>query len=182
MTKKQTVRTSRLRRVPKGYKPVTIYTDGSWKQKLNAGGYAALLTYGPHWKMIYSSESPTTISRMELSAVLNALKELTEPCCVTIVSDSTYTCNCINRWIKDWKRRNWITWKGSPVANLDLIRAIDDLMQVHKVIAIWVKSHTGKKDVDSIGNDLVDYYAQHSADTHHKTNKNSSSYANKKQN
>lgn len=175
--KRQQVRTSKKRRNDKGLKEVTIYTDGSWKSKANAGGYAALMIHGPCWKVIYSSESPTTISRMELSAVINSLKELTEPCLVTIISDSTYTCNCINTWIKSWKRRNWIAWSGKPVANADLIRDLDALMNIHSVKAVWVKAHTGKQDEDSICNDLVDFYAQRSADDHHKANKSDPSYA-----
>ena len=164
--KRAAVRTSKRRINKDKLKEVVIYTDGSWKKQVGAGGYAALLTYGPHWKVVYASESPTTISRMELSAVITALKELTEPCCVTIVSDSTYTCNTINTWIAGWKKRNWISWGGTPVANLDLIREIDRLMGIHKVKAAWVKSHTGKKDDDSVCNDIVDYFAQWSADHH----------------
>lgn len=148
-------------------KKVEIYTDGSWKRGIGAGGWSAMLIYWPHWKLITSSESPTTISRMELLAVINALENLTEPCEVKLVSDSSYVVGCVNDWIRQWKRHGWINHSGKPVANLDLIMRLHALLEIHRVRATWVKAHTDRTDKHSNANRIVDYFAQKSADDHH---------------
>lgn len=148
-------------------KQVELYTDGSWKRGIAAGGWSSMLVYWPHWKLITSSESPTTISRMELLAVISGLESLTEPCDVKLVSDSAYVVGCVNEWIRLWKKNNWITKNKTPVANLDLIKRLSDLLETHNVKAIWVKAHTDRKDKHSTANRIVDYFAQKSASEHH---------------
>ena len=148
-------------------KQVELYTDGSWKRGIAAGGWSSMLVYWPHWKLITSSESPTTISRMELLAVISGLESLTEPCDVKLVSDSAYVVGCVNEWIRLWKKNNWITKNKTPVANLDLIKRLSDLLETHNVKATWVKAHTNRKDKHSIANRIVDYFAQKSASEHH---------------
>ena len=148
-------------------KQVELYTDGSWKRGIAAGGWSSMLVYWPHWKLITSSESPTTISRMELLAVISGLESLTEPCDVKLVSDSAYVVGCVNEWIRIWKKNNWITKNKTPVANLDLIKRLSDLLETHNVKATWVKAHTNRKDKHSIANRIVDYFAQKSASEHH---------------
>jgi len=143
---------------------VVIYTDGSWKNAVHAGGWSALLTYNDEWKLIGNGAVETTINRMELSAVIQALKCLKEPCKVQVVSDSQLTVNIINQFIYGWRKKNFISAKGTPVMNLDLIKELDSLMKVHTVKAQWVKSHTGFKDPLSKANDLCDYWAQEMAD------------------
>lgn len=139
---------------------VTIYSDGSYKKKYNAGGWACLLTCGPHWRMIADGEREITISRAELTAVLKALQQLTCPCEVEIFSDSTYTVNCINKWIAAWEENNWRTQTKEPVANQDLLFQIRDMMRVHMIRAHWVKSHTKRKGEHYLGNAVVDCWAQ----------------------
>lgn len=143
---------------------VVIYTDGSWKEKFKAGGWSALLTCGEHWKLISCGQVETTINRMELSAVLESLKILKEPCEVLIISDSQLTVNIINQFVYIWPKKNFVSSKGTPVVNQDLIKPLIELMKVHKVKAKWVKSHTGFKDEMSVANDICDYWAQHMSD------------------
>ena len=139
---------------------VTLYTDGSWKKKYQAGGYACLMVCGPHWKIIANGEQNTTISRAELSAVLIGLQSLTEPCNVTIYSDSQYTVNAINKWIAAWDKNGWKTVARDPVANQDLLIPIRNEMLRHDVTAVWIKAHTNRKGIHYLGNACVDVFAQ----------------------
>lgn len=158
-----------MRKHDQRLKSVELFTDGSWKGKLNAGGWTSLLVCWPHWKLVTSSEQDTTISRMELTGVIHGLEELTEPCNVKVIADSKLVVNTINGWIYGWKKNNWTTKGGTPVANLDLVKRLYQLMQVHNVRAEWVKAHTFRKDYKSSANRICDYYAQKSADDHHKS-------------
>lgn len=148
---------------------VTIYTDGSWKHQVQAGGWCALLIWKDQWKMVTDAQYHTTINRMELSAVINALNLLKVPCDVTVISDSQLTVNTINYFIKLWKKNNFISSKGKEIANRDLIDQLVVLMDKHHVKAKWVKAHTGQKDPMSLANDVCDYFAQKSVDKLAKT-------------
>lgn len=140
---------------------VTIYTDGSYRGSLRAGGYAAFLTdeYG-HCMLVGDGMMNTTISRMELSAMVAGLSVLVDGCNVTLISDSQYACNVVNKWLKPWMKNNYRKQDGSPVANLDLIQLLmHHISRMKKVKAVWIKAHTGYSDEQSIGNDLCDYTA-----------------------
>lgn len=145
-------------------KQVTIYTDGSWKKRQQAGGWACLLSYNDDWKLIASGEGSTTISRVELTAVLVGLQQLTEPCNVTIYSDSMYCVNCINSWIKRWSVEGWITKSGKAVAHQDLLIPIRNMMNYHSVNAKWIKSHTNNTGIHYQGNAIADVFAQYGSD------------------
>lgn len=140
---------------------VTIYTDGSYRGSLRAGGYAAFITdaYG-HCLLVGDGMVGTTISRMELSAMMVGLSYLVDGCDVTLISDSMYACNVVNKWLKNWDRHNYIKVDGSAVANQDILQdLLMHIRRMHKVKAVWIKSHTGYTDEQSLGNDLCDYAA-----------------------
>jgi len=152
--------------------PVTIYTDGSWLNKHHAGGWSALMVAGPHWRVIYDGVLDTTVNRMELMAVLVGLQQLTEPCVVTIFADSKLTVNIINDWIERWEANGYITSTKQPVANQDLIKQLPPLLKKHRVVAVWVRAHTRRKDTNSLGNAVVDQFAQRAARLTHYHNHN----------
>lgn len=140
---------------------ITIYTDGSYRGKLRTGGYAAFITdeYG-HYMLVGDGLRDTTISRMELSAMLAGLFYLQDGCDVTIISDSQYACNIVNNWLSVWVKNNYIKKDGSSVSNQDILSMLEfHISRMNKVQAVWVKSHTGYSDVQSLGNDLCDYAA-----------------------
>ena len=139
---------------------VTLYTDGSWKKGYMAGGWACLMTCGPHIKLIADGEQNTTNNRQELTAILRGLQNLVCPCAVTIISDSQYAVNCINKWIAGWDRNGWKNSDGDPVSNIDILVQIKDLMKIHQVRAKWIKAHTNRKGIDYLGNATVDTFAQ----------------------
>jgi ribonuclease HI len=98
-------------------KEVTIYTDGACSGNPGPGGWAAVLFYGEHRKEISGGERSTTNNRMELTAVIKALKALKEPCRVKLHSDSAYIVNCFHqKWYAKWEKNGWKTAGNKPVA------------------------------------------------------------------
>ena len=124
-------------------KRVDIFTDGSCLGNPGAGGYGAILRYGPHQKELSAGYKLTTNNRMEMLAVIKAMQTLTEPCLVTLTTDSQYVKNGIQSWLKNWKRNGWKTSAKEPVKNVDLWQQIDEQVQKHKVEWQWVKGHAG---------------------------------------
>lgn len=125
-------------------KKVEIFTDGACKGNPGPGGWGAILRYGKAEKEISGGEKNTTNNRMEISAVLEALRCLKEPCEVTLYSDSQYVCNAINKgWAKKWRANNWMRNKTDPALNSDLWEELLDLCEKHKMTIVWVKGHAG---------------------------------------
>jgi len=127
-------------------KEVTIYTDGACSGNPGPGGWGAVLLYGEHSKEISGAEPHTTNNRMEITAVIEALKQLNQPCRVTVYSDSAYVVNCFrNDWIGSWQRNGWKNSKGQPVENQDLWKELLRLMEIHQVEYVKVKGHADNK-------------------------------------
>lgn len=122
-------------------KEVTVYTDGSCSGNPGPGGWGAILRYGTTEKELSGGEKNTTNNRMELTAAIEALRALREPCRVELWSDSKYLCDAVNLgWLPAWKKRGWKR-KDGPVKNPELWQELDRLMQVHTVTLHWVKGH-----------------------------------------
>jgi ribonuclease HI len=83
---------------------------------------------------------------MELTAAIEGLRALKEPCEVEIVTDSEYVKNGITTWIHNWKRRNWQTAGKKPVVNQDLWRELEELANRHKTTWTWTKGHASHED------------------------------------
>lgn len=125
-------------------KKVEIYTDGACLGNPGAGGYGAILRYKDNNKEISGGYENTTNNRMEITAVIEALKLLKEPCNVTIYSDSQYVCNAIAKgWAEKWKSNGWMRNKKEPALNADLWEKLLNLVNKHKVKMVWVKGHAG---------------------------------------
>ncbi len=127
-------------------KEVIIYTDGACSYNPGPGGWAAVLIYKGNEKRISGFEPETTNNRMELSAVLEALKALKEPCSVVVHTDSAYIHNAFERgWIDKWLSNGWKNASKQPVENQDLWKAILQAAQNHKVSYKKVKGHANDK-------------------------------------
>lgn len=123
-------------------KKVTIFTDGACSGNPGPGGYAAILRYKEQEKEIFGALKETTNNRMELTAVIMALKTLKEPCEVEIFSDSKYVVDSFKKgWINNWKKNGWKTSNRKPVLNVDLWKELLILLKVHDVTFFWVKGH-----------------------------------------
>ena len=120
-----------------------IYTDGSCLNNPGPGGWAAILVWGGHEKVMSGGEPETTNNRMELMAAIMALEALTRPVEVTLTSDSIYLRDGITKWINGWKKNGWKTAAKKPVANQDLWRRLDEAIKPHQIKWAWVKGHAG---------------------------------------
>ncbi len=121
---------------------VTIYTDGACSGNPGPGAYGAILQSGKHNREIAQGYRRTTNNRMELMAVLAALKILTRPCTVTLYSDSRYVVDGIEKgWAKSWKARGWKKADKQPALNADLWSMILEQLARHQVKLVWVKGH-----------------------------------------
>lgn len=123
-------------------KKVTVYTDGACSGNPGPGGWGAVLLYGPHRREISGGAPRTTNNRMELIAVIEALRLLKEPCEVDLYSDSKYVIDALEKgWVWGWKRKGWVKSDKKPALNPDLWEVLLELIQVHQVKYHWVKGH-----------------------------------------
>lgn len=116
---------------------VTIYTDGACKGNPGPGGYAAILTCGDSERIIRGNAVQTTNNRMELTAVIEAISVLKQPCHVTIVTDSTYVMI---------SKEKWMRWKHKPdLPNRDLWERLIKVGNAghHHLTFQHVMGHTG---------------------------------------
>lgn len=121
-------------------KNVTIYTDGACSGNPGPGGWAAILSYRGVEKEISGGERETTNNRMELTAVIQALDLLKEPCSVDVYTDSQYVSRAITEgWLKKWKAAGF-TKKGG-LKNAEMWKTLDELLSRHQVVFHWVKGH-----------------------------------------
>jgi ribonuclease HI len=121
---------------------VEIYTDGACDPNPGPGGWAAILRFGKHEKVLTGCEVQSTNNRMELTAAVEALRTLTHGCRVSLYTDSEYLKRGITEWLASWRRRNWRRKEGK-LANVELWQALDAEAQKHEIEWHWVKSHSG---------------------------------------
>ena len=128
----------------KQIKKVNIYTDGACSGNPGPGGYAAILKYRGEEKVIAGGEQNTTNNRMEMTAAIQGLLQLTEPCHVTLYSDSRYLVDGITKnWAKSWRKNGWNKSDGKPALNTDLWEKLLDVLQTHTVDFVWIRGHEG---------------------------------------
>ncbi len=127
-------------------KAVTLVTDGSCLGNPGPGGWAAILRFGNSEKELWGSEPQTTNNRMEMTAVIEGLSSLQEPCRILVEIDSEYVKNGITKWMDAWKRRGWRTASKQPVKNKDLWQKLDEAVSRHQVRWEWVKGHAWHAD------------------------------------
>jgi len=123
-------------------KNVTIYTDGACSGNPGPGGWAALLIYNDKERVLTGAEPETTNNRMEMMAIIEALRVLREPVRAHVHTDSAYVVNAFDQnWIDNWMRRGWKTAGKKPVKNKDLWLALIEQTKRHEVRFVKVKGH-----------------------------------------
>jgi ribonuclease HI len=127
-------------------KKIQLITDGACLGNPGPGGWACILRFGDKKKEMFGSEPQTTNNRMELTAAMEGLRVLKEPCEVEVVTDSQYVKNGITQWIHGWKRNGWKTASKKPVVNQDLWTELDQLASKHKLEWTWTKGHADHDD------------------------------------
>lgn len=139
MTSKRKVAKSKIE------KPVyQVYTDGSALGNPGPGGYAGVVTLNNEQTILSEGFFLTTNNRMEIMSVIAVLEEFGPAQEFVIHSDSQYTIDGATKWVKNWKRNNWTSWKtGQTIKNQDLWIVLDELMRSNKVRFVKVKAHSG---------------------------------------
>lgn len=132
---------------------IEIYTDGACSGNPGPGGWGVLITHDDEERELFGGEAQTTNNRMELQAVIEALKATTDA--IILYTDSQYVKNGITTWIHSWKRNGWKTASRKPVKNKDLWIALDDLAAGREIDWRWVKGHAGHE-----GNERADELAR----------------------
>ena len=125
-------------------KLVEIFTDGACSGNPGPGGWGAILRCNGTERELSGGEKETTNNRMELTAVIEALKTLKYPCEVTITTDSKYVCDAVTKgWVYSWKEKGWKKADKKPALNSDLWEKLLVLLEMHKVKFVWVRGHSG---------------------------------------
>jgi ribonuclease HI len=122
-----------------------------------------VIRYDKHEKEISGGNPDTTNNRMELSAAIEALKILIEPCHVKLYTDSKYVLDGITKWIHGWQRNGWKNASKQPVRNADLWHDLIEAVARHQVEWIWVKGHNGHPEnerADRLASDAAEVAAQ----------------------
>ena len=123
-------------------KQVNLYTDGACSGNPGPGGWGAILLFNGHERELSGGDPATTNNRMEITAVIEGLSALKEPCRVTVYSDSKYVVDSISKgWAAGWRLRGWVKPDKSPALNPDLWETLLDLCKTHQVSFVWVRGH-----------------------------------------
>lgn len=122
---------------------VEIFCDGACSGNPGPGGYGAILRYGGRVKELSGGARDTTNNRMEMTAAIEALRQLKRPCRVVITTDSQYLVKGMTEWIDGWQRKGWRNSKREPVVNKDLWELLLALTKPHAVQWNWVRGHDG---------------------------------------
>ncbi|MFV0645048.1 MAG: ribonuclease HI [Sphingomonadaceae bacterium] len=139
-------------------KRVEIFTDGACKGNPGPGGWAVLLRMGQHEKELSGAEPDTTNNRMEMTAVIQGLNALIEPCEVNLFSDSKYVLDGMTKWVDGWQRRGWTNASKKPVRNADLWHELIEASAPHRINWQWVRGHDGHPEnerVDQLASDAA---------------------------
>jgi len=127
-----------------------MFTDGACLGNPGPGGWAVLLRWRGHERVLSGGEAATTNNRMELTAVAEGFAALKRGAAVRVYTDSLYVKDGITRWIHGWKRNGWRTADRKPVKNIDLWQRLDTLVAGHRIEWRWVKGHSGHPENEKV--------------------------------
>jgi ribonuclease HI len=140
---------------------VEIYTDGACRGNPGPGGWGVLLSYKGRERELSGAVGETTNNRMELQAVIEALRALNRRTQARIYTDSQYVRLGITEWLAGWKARGWRTANRRPVKNQDLWEQLDALASGHELEWHWVQGHSGvpgNERCDQLANSAIDAF------------------------
>lgn len=130
---------------------VTLYSDGACDTRAGHGGWATLLSYGEYTLEISGNARDTTNNRMELTGLLEGLRQLKRPCQVRVVTDSQYLRKAFtDGWLLKWQRNGWRTAGGEAVKNQDLWEELVGQARKHALTFAWVRGHNGHRENERV--------------------------------
>ena len=144
---------------------IHLFTDGACSGNPGPGGWAYILRHlrSGKEKRKSGAENETTNNRMELMAVIEGLRALQRPCRVMLYTDSQYVGKGLSEWMPNWKRNGWarkVGKKTAPIKNLELWKALDELVARHAVEFSWVAGHSGHEENEECDTMAVAAYQQ----------------------
>lgn len=138
---------------------VEIFTDGACSGNPGPGGWGVVLRFGEREKELSGGEKETTNNRMELTAAIEGLSALKEPCKVRLVTDSKYVADGITKgWAESWRKNGWRKADKKPALNTDLWEKLLELIETHEVTIDWVKGHAGHPENERCDKLAVEFY------------------------
>jgi ribonuclease HI len=150
---------------------IIIFTDGSCIAGTDKCGYGIHFPNKEYEDISKKfNRLPQTSQRAELYAIYKAINKISKKdknMDMHIFTDSEYSIKSITLWIKKWKQNNWKTANNKDVLNQDIIKNIDNIINEHigKIEFTHVRSHTNKKDYESIHNSIADSLAKNGANS-----------------
>ena len=142
-------------------KSVELFTDGACSGNPGPGGWGAILRFGNAEKELSGGEMNTTNNRMELTAVIEGLSALKEPCAVKLTTDSKYVADGVTKgWAESWRKNGWRKADKKPALNPDLWEKLLDLLKIHQVEICWVKGHAGHTENERCDKLAVAFYTK----------------------
>ena len=142
-------------------KSVELFTDGACSGNPGPGGWGAILRFGTAEKELSGGEAVTTNNRMELTAVIEGLSALKEPCAVKLTTDSKYVADGVTKgWAESWRKNGWRKADKKPALNPDLWEKLLDLLKIHQVEICWVKGHAGHIENERCDRLAVEFYTK----------------------
>jgi len=146
------------------YKEIELFCDGACSGNPGPGGWGTILRYKGREKELSGGEARTTNNRMELTALLEGLRAVKEPCRVTATTDSSYVADGINKgWARGWQRNGWVKSDKKPALNADLWEALLGELDRHEVAVRWVRGHNGHPEnerCDRLAVEMVKKYKE----------------------
>ena len=140
-------------------KEIELFTDGACSGNPGPGGWGAILRYNGMEKELSGGEENTTNNRMELTAAIEGLSALKEPCRVRLVTDSRYVADGIGKgWAASWRKNGWRKADKKPALNADLWEKLLLLTELHTVEIEWVRGHNGHPENERCDALAVAYY------------------------
>ncbi|MCL2487532.1 MAG: ribonuclease HI [Oscillospiraceae bacterium] len=142
-------------------KQIQLFTDGACSGNPGPGGWGVILRYNGVEKELSGGEADTTNNRMELTAVIEGLAALKQPCAVTLCSDSKYVIDGLQKgWAVSWRAKGWVKSDKKPALNPDLWEKLLELTATHKMSYIWIRGHEGHPENERCDRLAVDACAR----------------------
>jgi ribonuclease HI len=145
-------------------KKVAIFSDGSCLGNPGPGGWGSIIRTDGKEIELSGGKKHSTNNEMELSAVIEALKHLKEPCEVVVTTDSQYVVKGMTEWMAGWVRNGWKTASRQPVKNRHFWEELKTLSETHKIHWKWIRGHDGHAEnerCDRLAQEASASFARH---------------------
>jgi ribonuclease HI len=138
---------------------IIIYTDGSSRGNPGPGGWGSIIITDDTVTELGGREAMTTNNRMELTAAVEALRQVPSGSQVTLYTDSQYVTKGMSEWIHGWQAKGWKTVQKKPVLNRELWEELLNVSKNKEILWKFVRGHA-----DTAGNVRCDEIATRLAD------------------